>query len=364
MNILHLTNTISEGGVESYLLQLLPELNKENNCSLFVLNKNKTELKPCFQKYDILVLVNRYASIYNPLVIFDLYKIARKYDVIHSHLFPTQYYIAFLKFLFLLTNKNIKFVTTEHCTTNKRRKSLYRWIEKIAYSAYDKIVGVSEASAKNLKEWIGDKKDKIETIPNGIDLHHITDALPYSKEELGIPKDAFVLCMTARFFSQKDHETLIKALQYLPDNIILLLIGSGENKDGCIALSKNLGLDKRIKFLGRRRDVASIIKVADICILSTHYEGLPVSILEYFCAGKPVIATNVDGVREMFEDESLLSAHHDPVDLSEKIINLYTDTKKMEMQAISNYSKIETYSLENMSGKYLRMYESLYETVK
>lgn len=317
-----------------------------------------------FMNNGVPVIHNKYKSIYNPLVVLHLFGIAKNYDVIHSHLFPTQYYTAVLKLLFLFTNKKIKFVTTEHCTTNKRRRPLFKLIEKLVYSSYNKIIGVSDAATQNLKKWIDISDNKVVTIHNGIDIRSILSASSYSKATFGIPEEQFVLCMTARFFEQKDHSSLIKAMQFLPDNIVLLLIGSGNKFEESIKLCETLKLQNRIKFLGRRRDVYSIIKLADICILSTHYEGFPVSILEYFCAGKPVIATNVDGVNEMLDDSSLLCNPNDPHDLACKILNLSMDNNKMNKESERNRMIIEKYSLENMTENYLQIYECLFEQLK
>lgn len=361
MKILHLTNGISEGGVESYLLQLLPSFGENVSCDLFVVDNKKIEMLEKFSEKGVNVLINERESIYNPLVVFDIISIAKNYDVIHSHLFPTQYYVAMAKFLLSFTSPNIKFVTTEHCTTNKRRRSKFWLLEKIIYSAYDKIVCVSQASADSLSKWIGNKDKKIITIHNGIEIGTVDNIRPIERTMFGIPDNSILLCMTARFFDQKDQPTLIKAMQYLPSHVYLCLIGSGEAQDNCQILSKELGVDARVIFLGRRSDVPAIIQSADICVLSTHYEGLPVSILEYFAAGKPVVATDVDGVRELIGDISLLSYPENAEDLSRKILNLINDPDKANIISQNNKNKMKYFSLENMTRKYLDIYKIITE---
>ena len=150
-------------------------------------------------------------------------------------------------------------------------------------------------------------------------------------------------------------------MQYLPSHVYLCLIGSGEAQDNCQILSKELGVDARVIFLGRRSDVPAIIQSADICVLSTHYEGLPVSILEYFAAGKPVVATDVDGVRELIGDISLLSYPENAEDLSRKILNLINDPDKANIISQNNKNKMKYFSLENMTRKYLDIYKIITE---
>lgn len=86
----------------------------------------------------------------------------------------------------------------------------------------------------------------------------------------------------------------------------------------CKEEARTSGLENRIRFLGRRADVPRIIASSDICVLSTHYEGLPISVLEYMAAGKPVIVTNVDGIPELMPDPYWMVAPQNAEELGRK----------------------------------------------
>ena len=95
MKILHVTNTLSEGGVESFLLQLLSQL-VQHGCEVdvLVLNKNKTALRPEFEKYGIRVFSGQTGSPYSPVNICRIRKYMTDYDIVHVHLWPAQLWVA------------------------------------------------------------------------------------------------------------------------------------------------------------------------------------------------------------------------------------------------------------------------------
>jgi glycosyltransferase involved in cell wall biosynthesis len=108
--------------------------------------------------------------------------------------------------------------------------------------------------------------------------------------------------MTARFVRQKDHVLLLEALAGVTGNWRLLLVGDGPTLPEVRRAAAELGLNLRLDFLGNRDDVPHLLAEADIFVLATKWEGLPISILEAMRAGLPVIATNVGGVAEAVTD--------------------------------------------------------------
>ncbi len=352
MKILHITNRLSEGGVESFLLTFLPCLKRlGHEVELLVLDKSAVSMRTMFETQGIKVHIGKYSNVYNLLNVFEVRRYLCLYDIVHVHLWPAQLYISLGK---NISHSYAKFVTTEHNNFNKRRKfKFYRWVEQWMYNQYDVIAGVCEASRCNLLKWIN--HPRVVSIPNGIDRECFIKALPYHKEEFGLSSSSFMIVMTARFFAQKDHKTLIKAMALLDADIHLFFIGSGDAMADCQQLAIDLNIDGRVHFLGRRTDVKRILKTADLCVLSTHYEGLPISIIEYMAAGKTVIATNVDGVKEMLPVECLCETEN-PADMANKIKTFLLDSQRLESMAERNNIESSKYDISNMVNQYNNIY--------
>ena len=355
MNVLHVTNRLDHGGVDSLLLQLLPVMNNEGiNVSVLVLDARFISLVEEFEREGIKVYFSRFYTLYNPLVLIFLFKIAKKFDIIHAHLFPTQYYVALLKLFY----PKKKYVTTEHCTINKRRQyAFFSFVEKWVYKAYDVKIGVSKAATKKLSSWIKDTSPI--TIVNGINLTHIYEAEPYSKDKIGIPLNSKTIVMVARFFDQKDHITAIKSMQWLSSEYHLIFVGGGETLDYCKQYALSIKVEKQVHFLGQRSDVASIIKTCDVCLLSTFYEGLSIAVIEYLAAGKATIGSNVDGVKELIDDENLLFPVGDDKKLAEIIKYLFADDIIRKKIGIKNQQKAKEFDLKKMADEYIQTYKSL-----
>ncbi len=362
MNVLHVTNTFSEGGVDTLLLTLIPALNVDGNkTDLLVLKKNDNKLAAILENKGFKVYSGKYKSLRNPLNIYYLSKIIKNYDIVHVHLFPSQYFVALAKFLFRL---DVVLVTTEHITYNKRRDiKLLRGVEKFIYKKYAKILCVSKKAEENLFSWIRNKN--ILTVYNGIDILRFQRALPYKTQDLGLNEDSKIAIMVARFFGQKDQETVIRALKYLPENIKVLFCGSGTTYlEKCKMLVTELNLQNQVLFLGNRNDVDRLLKTADITILSSFYEGLPMSILEYFAAGKPVVASDIDGVRELVEGNGFLFEIGDEKALAEYMKILLSDLSLNEEYSQRSRLKSSEFDEKIMIENHKKVYEEVLNTIK
>lgn len=156
----------------------------------------------------------------------------------------------------------------------------------ICVSEYDKKLAIRAKIAT---------PERIEIIKHGIPL-----AGPIANR-VGINPPRFV--MVARFSEQKDQKTLIHATNNLSDlDFQVDFIGSGPYLEECKQLVSLYGLESRISFLEDRKDVPELLAGYQVFVLSTHYEGLPISIMEAMRAGLPIIATDTCGIPEEVED--------------------------------------------------------------
>lgn len=173
---------------------------------------------------------------------------------------------------------------------------VYRLAERMMGPLADRIITVSDHDLDLALRYRIAPRSKLVTVRNGMpDVAADRRARP----ETGAAR----LLMVARFEHQKDHDTLLRALAGIEDEPWSLdLIGDGSRRAQLEAMALDLGLADRVRFLGTRADVDDHLANASIFVLSTHWEGLPRSIIEAMRAGLPVVATAVGGVTELVRD--------------------------------------------------------------
>lgn len=154
----------------------------------------------------------------------------------------------------------------------------------------ESIIAVSESNRSlALRRRIA-PSSKIVTVHNGV-LDTLHRARPGTN---GVPR----IVMIARFAGQKNQAQLIQAAAGLQHPFHLTFVGDGPTRSACETLSRSLGLQDCVEFAGIRTDTDRILSESSIFVLATNWEGFPITILEAMRAGLPVVATDVDGVRE------------------------------------------------------------------
>ncbi|UAY37200.1 glycosyltransferase family 4 protein [Moraxella osloensis] len=341
--VTNLTKKLSEEGVDVELLLI------DGNCSHFL-----DEIRHANIKINILgVNVNRF----HPKFIRKVSNYLNKYDLIHVHIFPTSYIVA----LASLINKNTApIVFTEHNAFNRRAiNPVFKYLENFIYSRFNKAFAITPEVKDFLLDNLDIDDDKIKVIINGVDLDKIISAIPLDRSKIGLSGNDVMILMAARFSKQKDYNTLIKAMVHLPNQFKLIMCGDGEDKNGCEDLVKSLNLSDRAFFLGNRDDIYNVIKCSDINVLSSHYEGFGLSIVEAMAARKPVIASNVEGMSQVVDGAGLLFNVSDDKKLAEHILKLGIDEIYYEEISQKCYQRAQNYSLEVMVNKYISEYKEI-----
>ncbi|MFJ8257595.1 glycosyltransferase [Peribacillus asahii] len=367
MKVLHIINNLGSGGAEKLIEEFLPLMNKVEGIEAEVLlltNKNNVFDNGLRENF-IEVEVIRRKKIGSPLNIFDIRRhiVKGKYDIVHAHLFPTNYWTSIASKL--IFNRRPKFVLTEHSTHNRRREKFYfKYIDRFIYSSFDKIISISQKTQENLISWVDPRQKnsvKFIVIENGINLNRFFEAKPYCKSEINrkFNVNSKLLCMVGRFSKQKDQATVIKAMEGLPEDIHLLLIGEGTLKEKDEVLSREIGVQNRVHFLGFRNDVDRIFQTSDIVILSSNWEGFGLVAAEGMAAGKPVLASDVSGLREVVKGAGVLFPKGDSEELARIIKSLIKNQDEYRRISDECLERAKLYNIDKMVKRYLDVYRDL-----
>lgn len=358
MKILHVINNLQGGGAEKMLSELLP---KQKICNhdvyLLLLNNKKPKfLQTLIDKNIKIKILDESKNFFTKLLSIRKLIKSNNFDIIHVHLFPSLYYIALATF-----GLNTSLIYTEHNTLNRRRKyKIFKYIERIIYNRYDKIICISEQTKLNLQNHLDNSniKKKIICISNGIILPEIEGNLP--QKDLSNQKDV-KLIMIGRFEKQKDQTTLIKSAKYLPKNVKIYFAGTGSLESKCKKLTAEEKLTERIHFLGFQNDIISVLKQMDIAVLSSNWEGFGLSAVESMALGIPTIGSDVPGLSEVLNNGGILFEKGNEIKLAEKINKLIYDHEFYLEISKKGFNKAKQYDINKMNSEYIKIYK---ETIK
>lgn len=347
MRILHVISSLEIGGAQRLLVDLLPLQTTIGKVDLLVYERVNNDFEKTIEQAGIRIMCLNECNFYNPCIAINLRKIFKKYDLVHAHLFPTIYWASLAA-----RGLNVKLVYTEHSTSNSRRNKWYfRLIERFMYVRYDKIISISQQTQEALTSWLKQHDERFVVINNGIDTKKFASV----KKSVN-PKS---LIMVSRFAPAKDQETVIRAMTLLDKDVTLYFVGDGDNKLHCEILARELNVTDRVKFLGSRSDVAELISSSYIGIQSSNWEGFGLTAVEIMACGKPIIASGVDGLKQIVEGAGLIFKKGDEKDLANRINLLLNNKDYYESISQKCEERASLFDIKVMDNKYKQIYNEL-----
>lgn len=268
-------------------------------------------------------------------------------DVIHTHRSVTLTY--FLAFGF--KRHNWKYIHTVHNMADKEAGKYEIFLRKrYVKKGIINQIGISDLISGTINDVY--KIPASKTIYNGIVLPKPTNS---SKE--------YDFVCTARFSKQKNHTLLLKAFSQLiktVPNAKLLLIGTGELMKPCIEFCDKNGLSKNVIFYGHTSKAIELMDKSKVFVLSSIYEGNPISILEAMGLGLPIIAPKVGGIPDVVEDgqNGLLFEKNHETQLVECMIKLIDDNQLCKQISLNNLEKSKTFSIEHCAEQYISFFKA------
>jgi glycosyltransferase involved in cell wall biosynthesis len=241
----------------------------------------------------------------------------------------------------------------------------HRWLEYLTEGWVDRHVCVSHSVAEFSTTQSGIPPDKIVVIPNGIDLDLYPSRQPADLTALGIPAGRRAVTFVGRLHPQKGVVWLLKAaldwLVKLPD-CDLLFVGKGPLERPLATACQTAGIADRVHFAGWRTDVPAILAASDLLVLPSAWEGMPNVILEAMASRRPVVASDVEGVRELLGPAAPPQTvrYGDTQGMIGKIVNLMTNPALAAATGEENRRRAEQhFAISRMVAAYENLWESL-----
>lgn len=355
-NVLFIARTMGLGGTENVVLQLCEILSDKANkivvCSSGGVHEKKLQ-EMGIKHYLIPDIASK-----NPM---DMLKSCRsiksiidkeQITIVHSHHRMAAFYAE------LVAPKSAVKVANAHNTFTDKKK-----LTQLAYRN-TKVIAVGEMVKKNLAEYFGIPKEQICVIHNAVKTFD-GNVVPVEALSQERTKGNVLIGNIGRLSEQKGMTYFIEAAEITAKThpeARFIIVGDGEERKKLYAQVKSKSLQDRVVFLGYRNDIQNVMSQLDFVVLSSLWEGLPLTPIEAYSVGKTVIGTAVDGTPEIIRDgvDGYLVEPRNPTQLAEKMNELIENPEMREsmgIQAIKRYQ--DEFSFEKLSERYIAFYEGL-----
>lgn len=255
-------------------------------------------------------------------------------DVVHGH----SPLVAAMSRLLMRTlrHRPVRTVYTEHNEWGRHRP----WTRRLNRSTIrleDHVLAVSEAVKRSMPGGL-----EVEVLLHGIDIDQISAEREHREAvrlELGIAADEIVIGTVANFRREKAYEVMLEAAATVVEsrpNVRFVSVGQGPLEDEIRSMRDRLGLADRFVLLGYRSDATRVMSGFDVFTLSSHHEGLPVSLMEALALELPVVATSVGGIPDALGSDDIVVPPGDPAALARayvRTVDVLPVTRRPEEQS-------------------------------
>ncbi|MFH0859836.1 MAG: glycosyltransferase [Candidatus Altiarchaeota archaeon] len=359
--VLMLIGTLDVGGTEMMVKSLATGLDRRRfDVTVMCLAKGgrvAEMLKREGIRVDVL-------GISSKMDVTSVYRLARflkqmRFDIVHSFLFYSNVLARISGRL-----ANTPAIVSGERSTSEWKSPLYRLIDRLTSVYSTVIVANSNAVRDSLVEDVRIKPDRIRVVYNGIDLRRFDDTADSRKvrEQLSLSEKKVTVVTVTRLHPEKNPSDFIKAASIVKrkhGNVQFLVVGDGRLMGELKIMSSELGISDDVIFAGEREDVPGLLKASDIFVLTSLWEGLPVSVLEAMASSLPVVATDVGGTKEVIDNgvTGILVPRENPEELAAAIGTLIENPERRKQMGFRGRERVEEYftlkgMIENMEALY------------
>lgn len=358
LSILHLIGSTAVGGAEWILASLVQKQIKAG-WKPVIATRQDTDVYRFYESFGFEMIPWNFRSRRSWLTYWRLRKVIRSdsWDLIHAHQAKMSAIAGTLKSRDQL---RIPILGMAH-----------NLVKSDHFNRCDYVICVSDAVRKTLLA-NGYQETHCRTIHNAIDLDRFQPAATEEskkkiRSEFGIEPDAIVMAQHARMETVKGHHVVLSALEKVAESLkdvpwYVLWIGDGTLRDGLEERVRKLGLQERVIFSGFRADSEKLLPAADIFLMPSEKEGLPLALMEAMACGLAPVATPVGGIPEILEHEKqgLLLKSLDPEELGQAMVRLLTSQEERQRYCEASAIKArESFGFDKMNSAINEVYSLL-----
>lgn len=361
MRVAHLIESDGPGGAERVVADLATAFQAGGATSVvFVPRDGEGWLAGQLQGTGVTVEQFRIERPLSPACARFLAAAFRRYriDLAHSHEFSMAVYGAWASWL-----AGVPHVITMHGSRYYAARLRRRLAMRAAVALSGKTVAVSHPLADHLRRDLHLSRSHVERIPNGV--RPAPPAHGTIRRELGLEAADRLIVSVGNLYPVKGHRHLIDALALLTDRhptTHLAIGGRGDLEDALRCQARARGIEDRVHLLGLRVDIPAVLRAADLFVLPSLSEGLPLALLEAMFAGCPIVATDVGDVRVALAhgEAGALVEPGRPNELARAIDELLSDPSRASElgERASRLASVE-HGIDRMVRRYGSVYERL-----
>lgn len=361
MKIAHIIETPGTGGAESVLVDIATRLPPEFQSVGVMMCESWTGRELEKRGIPVTVLPLTRSFDFGWVLRFAKFIREQKIDAIQSHEFTANVYATAAA---KITGVPIV------CTTHGKnywphayyRRAAYRWVARNARA----FVAVSTDLGQFAASTLGIAPERVKVIRNGIDVERFArdaQARASVRAELGLIESQPLLLACGELSEVKGHEWLVRAARALVDrrpDAVIAIAGHGALRESLEALAATLGLGAQVRFLGFRRDVPALLSAADVFVMPSLSEGLPLAILEAMAARVAIVATRVGGMPELIRagETGWLVEPRDAEGLGRALIVAVEDAAARQRITDNSFELVSRdYALRETVNAYAALYE-------
>jgi glycosyltransferase involved in cell wall biosynthesis len=362
IRVLHILPTMRGYGAERLIVELLARLaSPQIDPALLTIY----ELKDGAGRVDFPVFQVGRTSKRDRLFLARLVRLIRGFapDIVHTHTHVGKYWGRIGAALAGVAT----IVHTEHNPCDPRRTVLERGVDNLLHRATSRIVTFFPEQAASLSEFERIPSNKLTVIPNGL----TNDKVLYpertgARQSFGVEPSRFAILVIGRLEYQKNHVLALRAFAATREPVrrkmLLLFAGAGENEQMLSTLAQTLGIGDSVRFLGFRTDVPALLAAADLVLMTSWFEGMPLALLEAMLAGVPILSTPWIGARAMLGDGrfGFITPDYEPARVAAEIERVAAQPALLRQIADrARRQALDSYSFEHMLESHRDLYFQL-----